>query len=336
MLNIFKLALTVAVAAVSISTSFAQDIGRLRDLITLLNALGDFRDASGKTVDGLDRVLQLGPRVSQQLEKLQSDAEKFHAPNYQLPVPKLDGDQFFAADPATRKKALEGWKAFTKAEQQRIESLKVRRDDRKAYLSAIQKKVELVGKIKKVLLEIAEDPRSFGLGDAQYQAAIKAVELDGVENTLSGIESEYKRIVREYDAVIASNESEHNAHLTVLHSLESMLPDANQAAGAVGNDLGRQDAGQQPVNRNAGRPMFPLEPPSSNARGDSSADRHARPSLQSDPGINGHVATPSGAVRPDMSTSSSPNSQRLDGGAETTVPALTPNSPTGPALQPAR
>jgi hypothetical protein len=64
------------------------------------------------------------------------------------------------------------------------------------------------------------------LGMAQYEAAMRGVELDSVEKLLNGIVSDYKRIIREYDAVTTSKEADYDAHQTVTSFLESIASEA--------------------------------------------------------------------------------------------------------------
>lgn len=183
---------------------------RIKEILELFEISKEISDGGNEVADGLDYLYRLTLEPEEGWQELEKRASRFH-PQGHVEMPKVDGDDIFSKDAERRNAARERWDKFVDDDSKEIGRLRQRLDQQRKSLASYEKKLEAVSKTKRLFEELSRNPTT----PSQYEFAKKSVEFDVLETTLSGIVSDYKRIVREYDALIARKDTAHEAYLRI-------------------------------------------------------------------------------------------------------------------------
>jgi hypothetical protein len=144
----------------------------------------------------------------------------YFKPSALIERPVILLDDGFARDPGKRKKAIQEWQQFIDEDSEEIVQLRHRRDEQVARAADLPQRIARLRQSLQNLHEIKDDP-AFKLffGEAPRQALdIHTKQLRLMQELLFN----RKRIIAEYDALLARREAEHKGYVSALHALEAI------------------------------------------------------------------------------------------------------------------
>ncbi|WP_271620664.1 hypothetical protein [Bradyrhizobium sp. CCBAU 51745] len=191
----------------------------IKEAVELIRFALDIKEQY-EEVEKLDHV---GPSLGQaqaNLDELAKRAASFKPQEYVKP-PKLDGADVFSTDKQVRERTRNGWDRFLEDDENEIARLKERRSQQQEALDRYRDRENALDKAEKALEKALADKPASGvfkedLGFAWYDVAVEA------KPRMSGIVSDYERIVRDYDRIITRRQVEHEAHVSTGAAVRAM------------------------------------------------------------------------------------------------------------------
>lgn len=170
---------------------------------------------ASETAEVFDYLWRTGPEVNEEIEERLKSARNYHPKAHVLP-PKVNADQAFSKFPEVRDGVRGEWTDFLKNERSEIARLQQRRQQHRLGLAHYEAQLRAMEKAKDVLWGLSKDPNSV----TQYEFAKKAAELEGLLPQVANLVGEHRRILKEFDALIARKQGEAKAHLKIQEMLE--------------------------------------------------------------------------------------------------------------------
>lgn len=218
----------------------------MKEAVELIQFALDLKEKYGE-VEKLDHI---GPSIGKAQSDLTELAKRTASfqPQERVKPPVLDGADVFSADKQVQERTSEKWDSFLDEDANEIARLKERRSQQQEALERYRDRETALDKAEKALEKASADKGATSvfqedLGFAWYDVAVEA------KPRMSGIVSDYERIVRDYDRIITRREAEHQAYVSTGAAVRAM-----QGADEAKADASALKGAGEPVAPSATRP----------------------------------------------------------------------------------
>lgn len=181
-------------------------------------------------------------------------AAKFHPGHLFEKAPIIDGDRMFSRAPGIRVQMREQYADFVQREARDIAQFKQRRDEQAKQLAnyerAYERLVNVANKAPDLIVMTSKVPLVNEVLPNQIGAAL--LEAEQAKPIVSDIVTEYRRIVREYDAKVKEAEFGHAAHVSMLGIIDTLQLPPEASGKRTGSDQQKRGSTAMPTESRPG------------------------------------------------------------------------------------